>query len=284
MFLIILRCSPDVGSVDVNQFGRLAQRHRQVRCPRNIAVIDDRGAFFTKLSGGVKVEVRVPWTAGHLADPAMVGESYLDRVGHLAQLCHETEDEVLRDLALGHAEDDVDLHDGPYLGKSEAFEEQGREEQLASPNWPGDYSARDRAWLRAGAPVRLSALTRPSGKTPRSSVAAVTAADEGMFRPEVQKVLAPAAMTPREEGNSTTLRVPPPAQLQGEERKATGAPKHVLERSSPRSAPPNRVVQSGELDVAARPVQMPTPAEASFPDLLIVPSTGTAVRHGGDNV
>lgn len=147
----------------MNQYGRLAQRHWQEHRPGSIAEIDDPEAFFTELGGDVQDEVRARWTAGRLAEPAVAGESYLERVGRLQHLRHEAEGEVLRELVLLPADDDVDLADDPHLSDAEAAEERWREEHLhdllVGRSRPGDYSPEERARLRAGAPARLLELT-----------------------------------------------------------------------------------------------------------------------------
>lgn len=161
--MIVLRCPPDVGSVDVNQYGRLAKRHWQEFRPGSIAEIDDPDAFFTELGSDVQDEVRVRWTAERLAAPGVVGESYLERAGRLQHLRHEAEAEVLRELVLLPAEDDVDLADDPHLTGAELAEEQWREEHLhdllAGRSRPRDFSAAERERLRTGAPARLLELT-----------------------------------------------------------------------------------------------------------------------------
>lgn len=95
--------------------------------------------------------------------PPWWGESYLERAGRLQQLRHEAEAEVLRELVLLPAEDDVDLADDPHLTELELTEEQWREQHLhdllAGRSRPGDFSAAERERLRAGAPARLLELT-----------------------------------------------------------------------------------------------------------------------------
>jgi hypothetical protein len=149
--------------VDVNQYGRLAQQHWQEHRPGNIAEIDDPEAFFTELGADVKVEVRTRWTASRLAEPVVPGESYLERAGRLQQMRHETEGEVLRELVLLPADEDADLVDDPHLSEAEVTEERWREQHLhdllAGRSRPGDFSAAERARLRAGAPARLLELT-----------------------------------------------------------------------------------------------------------------------------
>ncbi|MER5372670.1 hypothetical protein [Streptomyces sp. NPDC002553] len=147
----------------MNQYGRRAQRHWQEFRPGHIAQIDDPKAFFTELGSDVQDEVRVRWTAARLAAPAVAGESYLERAGRLQQLRHEAEAEVLRELVLLPAEDDVDLAHDPHFTVSELTEEQWREQHLydllAGRSRPGDFSAAERERLRAGAPARLLELT-----------------------------------------------------------------------------------------------------------------------------
>jgi len=149
--------------VDVNQYGRLAQQHWQEFRPRRIAAIGDPEAFFTELGTDVQDEVRTRWTAERLTAPAVVGESFLERVGRLQQMRHEAEAEVLRELVLLPAEGDVDLADDPHLTEAEVAEEQWREHHLhdllAGRSRPGDFSAAERERLRAGAPARLLELT-----------------------------------------------------------------------------------------------------------------------------
>lgn len=147
----------------MNQYGRLAQQHWQVHRPGSIAEIDDPEAFFTELGVDVQDEVRDRWTAGRLNEPVVPGESYLERAGRLQQLRHEAEGEVLRELVLLPADDDADLTDDPHLTDTEIAEEQWREQHLhdllAGRSQPGDFSAGERARLRAGAPARLLELT-----------------------------------------------------------------------------------------------------------------------------
>lgn len=147
----------------MNQYGRRAQQHWQEFRPGHIAAIDDPEAFFTELGADVRDEVRTRWTAERLSTPAVVGESYLERAGRLQQLRHEAEAEVLHELVLLPAEDDVDLADDPHLTESEAAEEQWREQHLhdllAGRSRPGDFSAEERERLRAGAPAHLLELT-----------------------------------------------------------------------------------------------------------------------------
>ncbi|WP_318219231.1 hypothetical protein [Streptomyces sp. SCL15-6] len=149
--------------MDVNGYGRLAQRHWQEHRPGSITEIDDPEAFFTQLGSDVQDEVRARWTAGRLHEPAVVGESYLERAGRLRQLRHEVEGEVLRELVLLPADNDVDLVDDPHLTNTQIAEERWREhrlhELLAGRSRAGDFSATERAKLRAGAPARLLDLT-----------------------------------------------------------------------------------------------------------------------------
>ncbi|MEU7028971.1 hypothetical protein AB0A60_20050 [Streptomyces sp. NPDC046275] len=161
--MIVLRCPPDVGSVDVNQYGRRAQQHWQEFRPGRIAEIDDPEAFFTELGADVQDEVRIRWTAERVTAPAPAGESFLERAGRLQQLRYDAEGEVLRELVLLPAEDDVDLADDPHLTEAEVAEEQWREQHLhdllAGRSRPGDFSAAERERLRAGAVPRLLELT-----------------------------------------------------------------------------------------------------------------------------
>lgn len=147
----------------MNQYGRLAQRHWQEFRPGSIAEIDDPEAFFTELGTDVQDEVRARWTAERLSAPEVVGESYLERAGRLQQMRQEAEGDVLRELVLLPADDDPDLAEDPHLNDAEVAEEQWREQHLhallAGSSRPGDYSASERARLRAGAPVRLLELT-----------------------------------------------------------------------------------------------------------------------------
>ncbi|MFI1700328.1 hypothetical protein ACH419_30700 [Streptomyces bobili] len=147
----------------MNQYGRLAQQHWQEFRPGRITEIDDPEAFFTELGTDVQDEVRQRWTAERVAASGVVGESYLERASRLQQMRHDAEAEVLRELVLLPADDDVDLADDPHLTDTEATEEQWREhhlhELLASRSVPGDYSAAERLRLRAGAPARLLELT-----------------------------------------------------------------------------------------------------------------------------
>ncbi|MFJ5952252.1 hypothetical protein [Streptomyces noursei] len=147
----------------MNQYGRLAQRHWQEFRPGSIAEVDDPKAFFSELGRDVQDEVRLRWTAERLAAPAVAGESYLERAGRLQQLRHEAEAEVLRELVLLPAEDDVDLSDDPHLTPAELTEEQWREQHfhdlLAGRSRPGDFSAAERERIRSGAPARLLELT-----------------------------------------------------------------------------------------------------------------------------
>ncbi|MFF8880705.1 hypothetical protein [Streptomyces flaveolus] len=147
----------------MNQYGRLAQRHWQEHQPGSITEIDDPEAFFTQLGSDVQEELRARWTAGRLHEPAVAGESYLERAGHLRQLRHEVEREVLRELVLLPADNDADLVDDPHLTSTQIAEERWREhhlhELLAGRCRPGHFSAAERARLRAGAPARLLELT-----------------------------------------------------------------------------------------------------------------------------
>jgi hypothetical protein len=149
--------------MNVNGYGRLAQRLWQEHRPGSVAGIDDPEAFFTELGGDVQAEVRARWTAGRLHEPAVVGESYLERVARLWQLRHEVEGEVLGELVVLPADDDVDLVGDPHLTSIQVAEERWREhhlhELLAGHTRPGDFSAAERARLRAGAPARLLELT-----------------------------------------------------------------------------------------------------------------------------
>ncbi|MFE9250720.1 hypothetical protein [Streptomyces sp. NPDC007088] len=147
----------------MNQYGRLAERHWQTHRPGNIAELDDPETFFIALGTDVQVEVRARWTAARLAEPVVPGESYLERLGRLQQLRHETEGEVLRELVLLPANDDADLADDPHLTSTETAEEQWREQRLhdllAGRSQPGDFTAAERTRLRNGAPGRLLELT-----------------------------------------------------------------------------------------------------------------------------
>ncbi|MFH0246014.1 hypothetical protein ACGRHY_27190 [Streptomyces sp. HK10] len=147
----------------MNQYGRRAQQHWQEFRPGRIAEIDDPEAFFTELGIDVQDEVRSRWAAERVTAPAVAGESYLERAGRLQQLRHEAEAQVLRELVLLPAEDDVDLADDPHLSEAEVAEEQWREQHLhdllAGRSRPGDFSASERERLRAGAPARLLELT-----------------------------------------------------------------------------------------------------------------------------
>ncbi|MEU3640004.1 hypothetical protein AB0H23_27770 [Streptomyces albogriseolus] len=147
----------------MNQYGRRAKQHWQEFRPRRISEIDDPEAFFTELGTDVQDEVRVRWTAGRLNAPSVVGESFLERAGRLQQLRHDAEREVLRELVLLPAEDDVDLADDPHLGEAEVAEEQWREQHLhdllAGRSQPGNFTAAERQRLRAGAVPRLLELT-----------------------------------------------------------------------------------------------------------------------------
>ncbi|MEU1076460.1 MULTISPECIES: hypothetical protein [unclassified Streptomyces] len=147
----------------MNQYGRRAQQHWHEFRPGRISEIDDPEAFFTELGTDVQDEVRVRWTAGRLNVSSAVGESFLERAGRLQQLRHDAEREVLRELVLLPAENDVDLGDDPHLSEAEAAEEQWREQHLhdllAGRSRPGDFSAAERERLRAGAVPRLLELT-----------------------------------------------------------------------------------------------------------------------------
>ncbi|MFF8617094.1 hypothetical protein [Streptomyces sp. NPDC015350] len=147
----------------MNQYGRRAQQHWQEHRPGNIAEIDDPEVFFTELGADVQVEVRTRWTAACLAELVVPGESYLERVGRLQQMRHETEGEVLRELVLLPADEDADLADDPHFNDAEVAEEQWREQHLhdllTGRSRPGDFSAAERTRLRAGAPARLLELT-----------------------------------------------------------------------------------------------------------------------------
>jgi hypothetical protein len=151
------------GVVDVNQYGRRAQGHWQEFRPRRVAELDDPQAFFTELGGDVQQEVRARWTAERLTAPAAVGESYLERAGRLQRMRHEAEAEVLRELVLLPAEDDVDQADDPHLTDEELADEQWREqhfhELLSGQISPADLTSEERTRLRAGAPARLLELT-----------------------------------------------------------------------------------------------------------------------------
>ncbi|MGZ2361515.1 hypothetical protein LRE75_33360 [Streptomyces sp. 372A] len=167
--MIVLRCPPDVGSMDVNQYGRRAQQHWQKFRPGRIAEIDDPEAFFTELGIDVQDEVRIRWTGERLSAPGVAGESFLERAGRLQQLRHDAEREVLRELLLLPAEDDVDLADDPHLTESEVAEERWRERHLhdllAGRSRPGDFTPTERERLRAGAVPRLLKLTGLSDET-----------------------------------------------------------------------------------------------------------------------
>lgn len=147
----------------MNQYGRRAQQHWQEFRPRSVAQIDDPGAFFTELGVDVQGEVRARWTAERLAARVVPGESYLERAGRLQQMRSEAESEVLHELVLLPAEDDVDLADDPHLTAEELAEEQWREDRLHAllegRSRPADFTASERARLRAGAPLRLLELT-----------------------------------------------------------------------------------------------------------------------------
>lgn len=147
----------------MNQYGRRAQQHWQEFRPRRIAEIDEPKAFFAELGIDVQGEVRSRWTAERVTAPGVAGESYLERAGRLQQLRHEAEAQVLRELVLLPAEDDLDLADDPHLTEAEVAEEQWREQHLhdllAGRSGPGDFSAAERERLRAGAPARLLELT-----------------------------------------------------------------------------------------------------------------------------
>lgn len=131
--MINLRCPPDVGSVDVNQYGRLAQQHWQVHRPGSIAEIDDPEAFFTELGGDDQDEVRARWTTSRLTEPAVFGKFYIERAHHFQQPSHETEREVLRELMLLPADDDVHLGDDPHFADAEVVVERWHE------NHPHDF-------------------------------------------------------------------------------------------------------------------------------------------------
>ncbi|MGW6203723.1 hypothetical protein ACWF9B_08765 [Streptomyces sp. NPDC055089] len=147
----------------MNQYGRLAERHWQKFRPGRIAEIDDPKAFFTELGSDVQNEVRTRWTAERMATPAVAGETYTERAGRLQQLRREAEAEVLRELVLLPADGDMDLADDPSLTEDALTEEQWREEHLydllAGRSRAGDFSAPERARLRADAPARLLELT-----------------------------------------------------------------------------------------------------------------------------
>ncbi|MFD8897513.1 hypothetical protein [Streptomyces ardesiacus] len=147
----------------MNQYGRRAQRHWQEFRPGRIAEIDDPEAFFTELGTDVQDEVRIRWTAERLNAPGVPGESFLERAGRLQQIRHDAEHEVLRELVLLPAEDDVDLADDPHLSEAEVAEEQWREQHLhdllAGRSQPRDFTAAERERLRAGAVPRLLKLT-----------------------------------------------------------------------------------------------------------------------------
>ncbi|MFE1781111.1 hypothetical protein ACFW9F_00590 [Streptomyces sp. NPDC059506] len=147
----------------MNQYRRRAQQHWEEFRPGLIAEIDDPEAFFTELGTDVQDEVRGRWTAERLNAPAVAGESFLERAGRLQHLRHDAEAEVLRELVLLPAEDDVDLADDPHLSEAEVAEEQWREQHLhdllAGRSRPGDFSAAERERLRAGAVPRLLELT-----------------------------------------------------------------------------------------------------------------------------
>ncbi|MFE5406602.1 hypothetical protein ACFQ9Z_35860 [Streptomyces sp. NPDC056580] len=147
----------------MNQYGRRAQQHWQEFRPGRIAEIDDPEAFFTELGTDVQDEVRIRWTAERVNTPGVAGESFLERAGRLEQSRRETEAEVLRELVLLPAEDDVDLADDPHLSAAEVTEEQWREQHLhdllAGRSRPRDFSAAERERLRTGAVPRLLELT-----------------------------------------------------------------------------------------------------------------------------
>ncbi|MFD5079582.1 hypothetical protein [Streptomyces sp. NPDC058371] len=147
----------------MNQYRRLAQQHWREFRPGRITEIDDPEAFFTELGTDVQTEVRQRWTAERVAASAVAGESYLERASRLQQMRRDAEAEVLRELVLLPADDDIDLADDPHLTDTEAAEEQWREhhlhELLDGRSVPGDFGAADRLRLRAGAPARLLELT-----------------------------------------------------------------------------------------------------------------------------
>ncbi|MFE7777615.1 hypothetical protein ACFU5O_27695 [Streptomyces sp. NPDC057445] len=147
----------------MNQYGRRAQRHWQEFRPSSVAELEDPEAFFTQLGADVQHEVRVRWTTERLAEPAVAGESYLERVGRLQRQRNEVEGEVLRELVLLPAHDDVALAEDPHLSAEVLAEEQWREyhlmELVAGRSQPGDFTAEERARLRAEALPRLLELT-----------------------------------------------------------------------------------------------------------------------------
>ncbi|MFE2231727.1 hypothetical protein ACFXA4_03970 [Streptomyces sp. NPDC059442] len=147
----------------MNQYGRLARRHWQEFRPGSFEEIDAPDAFFAELGTDVQDEARARSTIERLTTPSLLGESYLERASRLQQMRHEAEAEVLRELVLLPAEDRVDPADEPHLTATELAEEQWRENHLhdllAGRSSPEDFSAAERARLRAGAPARLLELT-----------------------------------------------------------------------------------------------------------------------------
>ncbi|MGP3950892.1 hypothetical protein [Streptomyces sp. 7N604] len=149
--------------MDVNRYGRRAQRHWEEFRPHGVAGLDDPEAFFAQLGYDVQREVRSLWTAERVAAPVVEGESFLERAARFQQMRQEAESAVLRELVLLPAEDDLDQLDDPHLDSAEFAEERWREhhfqELLAGRCTPADFTAGERARLRAEAPARLLELT-----------------------------------------------------------------------------------------------------------------------------
>ncbi|MFB7836045.1 hypothetical protein [Streptomyces sp. NPDC056056] len=156
----------------MNQYGRIAEQHWQDHRPQRVAELTNPEEFFTDLGVDVQREVQERWTSQRMAVSALVGESYLERLGRLTQSRWEIEGEVLRELVLLPADGEPDLDDDPFLSPEEIDEEQWREfhllELIAGRTRAAAFSAEERARLRAGAVPRLLELAGLSDEALRS--------------------------------------------------------------------------------------------------------------------
>ncbi|MER5885908.1 hypothetical protein ABT160_18910 [Streptomyces sp. NPDC001941] len=147
----------------MNKYGRRAQNHWVEHRPDELADLDDSKAFFADLGADVAHEVRTRWTEARLTASRGEGESFLERVSRLQYMRHEAEREALRELVLLPAEPDPDLPADSLITQAELVEEQWREQHLealaAGRSRAADFSAAERARLRAGAVPRLLELT-----------------------------------------------------------------------------------------------------------------------------
>jgi hypothetical protein len=84
--------------VQMNRYGRLAERHWRTVDPNRYEAIPDPATFFANL--GAEVESRIQELTDQLAGPDPPDEGYLEKVGRLNMARLRAEEQILAELVL----------------------------------------------------------------------------------------------------------------------------------------------------------------------------------------